>query len=306
MLFDHLGDAYMKNGLATEAIAAWEKVPRWTGTAPPRRGEEEDPGRAGEAAPGQGWRAQGRAEVAGARGRRPPALSPPVRSAACASGPAPPPLSAEASGAGARIEEQAAASGDLRTPGRHHASAAGGRAQRLSGVLLLLGHPPRSASRRSPPSACPFSSWPAIAQSVTLWEVLDNRAYLLPASPDANRRWLGLALGAEDLVAILSGQRPADAGPAGGGAAAPRRDRPLAPPAGADGEQRIWLDPAAGRRARWSGRGARIPPRVTFTPRRRRTAPPAGFDAGRPSTASSRSGRLPRSPGSTRASTRRC
>jgi len=39
--------------------------------------------------------------------------------------------------------------------------------------------------------------------SVTLWEVLDNRAYIAPASPEANRRWLGLTLGGEDLVALL-------------------------------------------------------------------------------------------------------
>ena len=41
------------------------------------------------------------------------------------------------------------------------------------------------------------------AQSVTLWEVLDNRAFLLPASPDATRRWLGVSLGASAVYAVL-------------------------------------------------------------------------------------------------------
>jgi hypothetical protein len=130
----------------------------------------------------------------------------------------------------------------------------GGRTQRLSGPLLL--RTPawlrfEALSAFGPPVLVVGGS----PESVTVWEVLRNRAYFLPSSPDANRRWLGLTLGTEDLVGILSAHlRPLpDA-----------RDAVLHPAdqigpslelRGDSATQRIWYDPATGapRRLDWQG-----------------------------------------------------
>ena len=83
-------------------------------------------------------------------------------------------------------------------------------------------------------------------QSLTLWEVLDNRAYLAPASPDANRRWLGLALGGEDLVALLAARARPLPDPTRVELVAPDETGPSVRLTGRDVEQRIWFDPASG------------------------------------------------------------
>jgi len=72
-----------------------------------------------------------------------------------------------------------------------------GRVQQLAGVLLLRAP---GALRFEALSAFgpPILLVGAAPDRVTIWEVLKNRAFILPSSPDANRRWLGLALGAED------------------------------------------------------------------------------------------------------------
>ena len=88
------------------------------------------------------------------------------------------------------------------------------RSQRLSGVLLLLGEPASLRFEALSPFGTPVLIVAGDPQSVTLWEVLDDRAYIAPASPDANRRWLGVALGGEDLVALLAGRVRALADPA--------------------------------------------------------------------------------------------
>ncbi|MGH7415756.1 MAG: hypothetical protein ACREKJ_16290 [Candidatus Rokuibacteriota bacterium] len=150
-----------------------------------------------------------------------------------------------------------------------------GRAQRLSGVMLLLGEPASLRFEALSPFGTPVLIVAGDPQSVTLWEILDNRAYIAPASPEANRRWLGLALGGEDLVALLAA-----------------RVRPLPEPTqvelvaldelgpslrltGRDMVQRIWFDPESGqaRQVEWTGKN---PLRVTFTPTPP-DAPPSGL-----------------------------
>ena len=127
-----------------------------------------------------------------------------------------------------------------------------GRTQRLNGPLLL--RTPawlrfEALSAFGPPVLVVGGS----PESVTVWEVLRNRAYLFPSSPDANRRWLGLALGTEDLVGILSAHlrplpdarelvlHPAD------------QHGPSLELRGASVTQRIWFDPVTGapRRLDW-------------------------------------------------------
>jgi outer membrane lipoprotein-sorting protein len=128
------------------------------------------------------------------------------------------------------------------------------RVQRLAGVLLLRS-PSSLRFEALSPFGTPVLIVAADAQSLTLWEVLDDRAFVLPASPDANRRWLGLALGGDELVATLSGRvlplrdpleielLPAD----GTG--------PSLRLTGSDRTQRIWFDPTDGeaRAVEWTG-----------------------------------------------------
>jgi outer membrane lipoprotein-sorting protein len=191
----------------------------------------------------------------------------------CASAPPRRAVSAEAEGALARLEARQAAFTDLRTLGDLRIRR-DGKTQRLSGVLLL----------RSPASlrfeALTSFGVPVVlvagdAQSVTLWEVLDNRAFILPASPDSTRRWLGLPLGSEDLVAILSGRIRPIKNPASVDLLPADALGPSLKLANADGEQRIWLDLETGQARQVEWTGGKTPARVTYDP-----APPDGPPSG--------------------------
>ena len=149
-----------------------------------------------------------------------------------------------------------------------------GRAQRLTGVLLLIGEPAALRFEALSPFGTPVLIVAGDAKSVTLWEVLDNRAYIAPASPDANRRWLGLAMSVEDLVALLGGRVRPMAEPTSVELLATDEAGPSIRLVGASGEQRIWFDPDTGqaRQVEWTGKN---PARVVFTP-----SPPDGPPAG--------------------------
>ena len=195
---------------------------------------------------------------------------------ACATAPpapAPAPIAEEARAALARIEQHRRSLVDLRSLAEITVRR-GGRAQRLSGVMLLIGEPASLRFEALSPFGTPVLIVAGDPQSLTLWEVLDNRAYLAPASPEANRRWLGLALGGEDLVALLSGRARPLPDPTGVELVAPDETGPSVRLNGRDVEQRIWFDPASGqaRQVEWTGKN---PARVTFTP-----APPDGPTAG--------------------------
>jgi outer membrane lipoprotein-sorting protein len=151
----------------------------------------------------------------------------------------------------------------------------GGRAQRFSGVLLLLSEPAGLRFEALTPFGMPVLVVAGDPKSVTLWEVLDNRAFIAPASPEANRRWLGLALAVEDLVALLSGRVRPLPDPTSVELLAPDTVGPSLRLAGAPGEQRIWFDPDSGRarQVEWTGKN---PWRVTFSPAPT-DGPPAGL-----------------------------
>jgi len=162
----------------------------------------------------------------------------------------------------ARIEERARAFSDLRTLAEIKIRR-DKQVQRLTGALLL----------RSPASmrfealtvfGIPVMLVAGDGQSMTLWEVLDNRAFILPASPDATRRWLGLALGSDDLVAVLSGRVLAIKDPASVELLPADGLGPSLRLTSSAGEQRIWLDPGTGqvRQVEWTG--GKSPARVLF------------------------------------------
>lgn len=183
--------------------------------------------------------------------------------AGCASAPpARQVISPEAGDALALIERHCQEFHDLRTLAEI-TMRRGDRAQRLAGVLLLRA-PASMRFEALSPLGTPVLIVAGDSLTLTVWEVLDDRAYLLPASPDATRRWLGLAVGPDELVATLWG------------CPLPLKD-PLAVDLVASDDigpsltlrsdkrvQRIWFDPATGqaRAVEWTGSdGAR----VTFT-----------------------------------------
>ncbi|MGH7401755.1 MAG: hypothetical protein ACREKQ_04965 [Candidatus Rokuibacteriota bacterium] len=194
---------------------------------------------------------------------------------ACATAPpAPAPIAEEARAALARIEQHRRSLIDLRslTDITVHRS---GRAQRLSGVMLLLAEPASLRFEALSPFGTPVLIVAGNPRSVTLWEVLDNRAYIAPASPEANRRWLGLALGGEDLVALLAARARPLPEPTQVELVAPDGLGPSLRLTGRDVVQRIWFDPESGqaRQVEWTGENAA---RVTFTPTPP-DAPPGGL-----------------------------
>ena len=194
---------------------------------------------------------------------------------ACATAPpAPQPVAEEARAALARLEQHRRALHDLRSLANITVRR-GGRAQRLSGVLLLWSEPAALRFEALSPFGLPVLVVAGDPQSVTLWEVLDNRAYIAPASPDANRRWLGLALGGEDLVALLAGRARPLPDPTAVELLAADEVGPSVRLTGAGVEQRIWFDPDSGqaRQVEWTGKN---PARVTFTPAPA-DGPPAGL-----------------------------
>jgi len=188
--------------------------------------------------------------------------------------PAPPPIAEEARAALARIEQHRRSLVDLRSLADITVRR-GGRAQRLSGVMLLLSETSSLRFEALSPFGTPVLIVAGDPRSLTLWEVLDNRAYLAPASPDANRRWLGLALGGEDLVALLAARARPLPDPTRVEMVGPDETGPSVRLTGHDVEQRIWFDPASGqaRQVEWTGKN---PARVTFTPTPLE-APPAGL-----------------------------
>ena len=138
-----------------------------------------------------------------------------------------------------------------------------GRVQRLTGVLLLRA-PASVRFEALTPWGQPFLLLVGNAESVTLYEVADNRALVGPASAKATERWLGLALEPEELVGILAGHvlplkdpYSAEIIPADG-------IGPSIKLTGAAGVQRIWADPETGVVRQVELTGAKTPARVTY------------------------------------------
>ena len=181
---------------------------------------------------------------------------------ACASARPAASLPPDVEAARARLEDAWQSFGDLRTLAEI-AIRQRARSQRFTGALLLR-RPSSLRFEALSPFGPPLLVVAARPEQVTIWEVPAGRAYLLPSTPDANRRWLGLALPTEDLVALLAGHvRPLRAPRAG--ALEPADDvGPSLRLSGDDGTQRTWLDPA-GRPVKVEWTEGKNPMRVTFT-----------------------------------------
>ncbi|MEK7769934.1 MAG: hypothetical protein AAB335_02540 [candidate division NC10 bacterium] len=163
---------------------------------------------------------------------------------ACATAPPRQLLTAEVEAARRLIEQRWQAFGDLRSLAEIKIQR-DGRVQHLAGVLLLRA-PGALRFEALSPFGPPILLVGAAPDRVTIWEVLKNRAFILPSSPDANRRWLGLALGSEDLVGLLSGRvRPLQA-PLSGALLPPDEHGPSLSLTSREGAQRLWADPATG------------------------------------------------------------
>jgi outer membrane lipoprotein-sorting protein len=172
------------------------------------------------------------------------------------------PLAPEVEAERARLEDAWRSFLDLRTLAEISIRQ-GDRSQRFAGVLLLKA-PAALRFEALSPFGPPLLVVAARPEQVTIWEVARNRAYLLPSTPDANRRWLGLALSTEDLVALLAGHvRPLRA-PRSGALVPPDETGPSLRLTGAEGTQRIWLD-APGRPLKVEWTEGKNPMRVTFT-----------------------------------------
>ena len=186
--------------------------------------------------------------------------------AGCASAPPRETVPADVLAARALVEERWQRFGDLRTLAAITIRR-GSRQDRLNGALLLQG-PKRGPAAIRFEALSPFGPPILIVggapDGVTVWEVARNRAFLLPAGADANRRWLGLALGVDDLVALLAGHVRTIADPLGGRRVEPDANGPSIELRGPDGAQRLWLDEATGRVHRLEWAQGKSPFRATF------------------------------------------
>jgi outer membrane lipoprotein-sorting protein len=150
-----------------------------------------------------------------------------------------------------------------------------GRVQRLTGVLLLRA-PVSVRFEALTPWGQPFLFLVGNAESVTLYQVADNRALVGPASAKATARWLGLALEPRELVGILAGHvlpledpYSAEIVPADGVG-------PSIKLTGATGTQQIWVDPETGVVRQIELTGEKTPARITYAGRGP-TDPPASL-----------------------------
>jgi len=185
-----------------------------------------------------------------------------IQSGCASAPPAPQPVSADASAARDLLERGWEGFRDLRSLAEITVRR-GDRVERLAGVLLLRA-PSSLRFEALSPFGTPVLVVAGDAKALTVWEVLGERAYLFPASPDATRRWLGLALGPDELVAILSGHVLPIKDPLAVELRAADEMGPSLALRSAEAAQRIWFDPASGRAraAEWTG-GAN-PARVVF------------------------------------------
>lgn len=198
-----------------------------------------------------------------------------LAAAGCASlPPAREPIPAEVKVSLDRLDQRWRAFADLRTLAELTIRR-GGRVQRFAGVLLLR-TPASLRFEALSPFGTPVLIVAADPKTLTLWEVADERAYIAPATGEANRRWLGVALGGQDLVALLSGRVVPLADPLRAEQLSPDAAGPSLNLVGADGTQRIWLDAATGQARQVEWNGGKTPLRATFLPAKS-DAPPAGL-----------------------------
>lgn len=185
-------------------------------------------------------------------------------SGGCASLPPRQPLPADVAAAQAVLETRWRDFHDLRSQAEIRIRR-GSRVDRLTGVLLLRA-PASLRFEALTPFGPPLLVVASDADAVTLWEVPSQNAYISRSSPDATRRWLGLALGPEELVSLLAGYALPPRDPLSGQMLPTDDLGPSMAFETADGRKRIWLDPTSGdaRQIEWTG-GSQ-PARAVFVP----------------------------------------
>jgi outer membrane lipoprotein-sorting protein len=99
---------------------------------------------------------------------------------------------------------------------------------------------------------------------LTVWEVLDNRATLVAPTPESSARWLGIALGTDDVVAVLAGRARLLRDPRDVRLLAEDAVGPSLELVNGDGRQRVWFDPSSGRPRQIEWTGGKYPARVVF------------------------------------------
>jgi outer membrane lipoprotein-sorting protein len=171
----------------------------------------------------------------------------------CASLPPRQPLSPEVAGARDALEARWRSFRDLRSLAEITIRRSG-RTDRFSGVLLLRA-PASLRFEALAPFGPPILVVASDGESITLWEVAQERAFIGPASPEATKRWLGLALGAEDLVGLLAGYAVPARDPLSGALQPSDTIGPSVAFETADGRQRIWFDQSTWRtrQVEWTG-----------------------------------------------------
>lgn len=116
-----------------------------------------------------------------------------------------------------------------------------GRSQHWIGALLLRA-PASVRFEALTPWGQPFLFLVSTEDRFTLYDVAENRALVGPPSAEATERWLGFALGPEELVGILSGHILPPKNPQSAEMVDADALGPSLRLAGSEGEQRIWLD----------------------------------------------------------------
>ena len=139
----------------------------------------------------------------------------------------------------------------------------GSESQRLTGVLLLLA-PASVRFEALTPWGQPFLFLVSTAERFTLYHVAENRALVGPPSAEATERWLGFALGPEELVGILSGHVLPLKDPQSAEILEADALGPSLKLTGSGGEQRIWLDPEALTPLQVEFAGGRAAARISF------------------------------------------
>lgn len=164
----------------------------------------------------------------------------------------------------ALIEEDARAFADLRTLAEVRIQR-GERRDRLAGPLLLKA-PAGLRFEALTPFGPPLLVVASDAESLTVWEVLDNRATLATPTPASSARWLGIALGTDDVVAVLAGRARLLRDPHEARVVPEDTVGPSIELANDTGRQRVWYDPASGRPRQIEWSGGKHPARVVFDP----------------------------------------
>lgn len=178
--------------------------------------------------------------------------------------PAPAPIADDARAAMDLIEGHARAFSDLRTLADIRILRET-RGERFSGVLLLRA-PASMRFEALAPFGPPLLVVASDPEVLTIWEVLDNRATLVSPTPESSARWLGIALGVDDVVAVLAGRARLLRHPRAVTLLAQDAVGPSLELVNGNGRQRVWFDPASGRPRQVEWTGGRHPARVVFDP----------------------------------------